>query len=110
MTNILNSFPFTIQFNYLKFHLGGSGLSEIEGFNITTENYDTTIELLESQFSSKDILRKTHVSKLLSFQPLRNSDDAKSFIMFSNIQNEIESLENLGIYCRTHMKFFCVSW
>lgn len=54
-------------------------MSTIEGFFIMGENYDAAITLLENQSGSKDILINTRLSKLLSIQPLRSSDNVKSF-------------------------------
>ncbi|GFY55560.1 integrase catalytic domain-containing protein [Trichonephila inaurata madagascariensis] len=67
------------KFNYLKAFLGGSALQTVEGFAITSENYDSAIKMLENRFGNKEILINTHMNRILNISPFKNSNDVKSF-------------------------------
>ncbi|GFY41574.1 integrase catalytic domain-containing protein [Trichonephila inaurata madagascariensis] len=67
------------KFNYLKAFLGGTALQTVEGFAITSANYDSAIEMLENRFGNKEILIKTYMNRILNIPPLKNSNDIKSF-------------------------------
>ncbi|GFU89083.1 DUF5641 domain-containing protein [Trichonephila clavipes] len=70
------------KFNYLKAHLGGSALNTVEGFPISVNAYDEAVELLKNRFANPEILIQAHMNKILSLQPLKNSND---FSFFSEI-------------------------
>ncbi|XP_035221065.1 uncharacterized protein LOC118194000, partial [Stegodyphus dumicola] len=40
------------KFTYLRAHLGGTALSTIEGFSLSSKNYDSAINLLQDRFGS----------------------------------------------------------
>ncbi|GFY10379.1 integrase_H2C2 domain-containing protein [Trichonephila clavipes] len=70
------------KFNYLKAHLGGSALNTVEGFPISAKAYDEAVELLKNRFANPEILIQAHMNKILSLQPLKNSNDLRSFRKF----------------------------
>ena len=52
-------------FNYLRSFLGGPAQAAIEGFEITENNYDAALNILQEHFGSKE-----HFNKLLNLSPI----------------------------------------
>ncbi|GFX57338.1 integrase catalytic domain-containing protein [Trichonephila clavipes] len=77
------------KFNYLKAHLGGPALNTVEGFPISAKAYDEAVELLKNRFANPEILIQAHMNKILSLQPLKNSNDLRSFRKFVLITNSL---------------------
>ncbi|GFX68380.1 DUF1758 domain-containing protein [Trichonephila clavipes] len=70
------------KFNYLKAHLGGSAFNTVEDFPISAKAYDEAVELLKNRFANLEILIQAHMNKIFSLQPLKNSNDLRSFRKF----------------------------
>ncbi|GFX63759.1 transposon Ty3-G Gag-Pol polyprotein [Trichonephila clavipes] len=96
------------KFNYLKVHLGGSALNTAEGFPISAKAYDEAVELLKNRFANPEILIQAHMNKILSLQPLRNSNDLRSFRkFFDNCNVQLRSLNSLGVPSANYGKILC---
>ncbi|GFT29234.1 transposon Ty3-G Gag-Pol polyprotein [Trichonephila clavipes] len=80
-----------------KAHLGVSALNTVEGFPISAKAYDEAVELLKNRFANPGILIQAHMNKILSLQPLKNSND-RSFRKFvDNCNVQFRSLNSLGV-------------
>ncbi|GFR31143.1 integrase catalytic domain-containing protein [Trichonephila clavata] len=96
------------KFNYLKAHLGGSALNTVEGFPISAKAYDEAVELLKNRFANPEILIQAHMNKILSLQPLKNSNDLRSFRKFvDNCNVQLRSLNSLGVSSANYGKILC---
>ncbi|GFU83371.1 integrase catalytic domain-containing protein [Trichonephila clavipes] len=96
------------KFNYLKAHLGGSALNTVEGFPISAKAYDETVDLLKKRFANPEILIQAHMNKILSLQPLKNSNDLRSFRKFvDNCNVQLRSLNSLGVPSANYGKILC---
>ncbi|GFQ95959.1 transposon Ty3-G Gag-Pol polyprotein [Trichonephila clavata] len=96
------------KFNYLKAHLGGSALNTVEGFPISAKAYDEAVELLKNRFANPEILIQPHMNKILSLQPLKNSNDLRSFRKFvDNCNVQLRSLNSLGVSSANYGKILC---
>ncbi|GFR09712.1 transposon Ty3-G Gag-Pol polyprotein [Trichonephila clavata] len=91
-----------------KAHLGGSALNTVEGFPISAKAYDEAVELLKNRFANPEILIQAHMSKILSLQPLKNSNDLRSFRKFvDNCDVQLRSLNSLGVSSANYGKILC---
>ncbi|GFQ90600.1 integrase catalytic domain-containing protein [Trichonephila clavata] len=96
------------KFNYLKAHLGGSALNTVEGFPISAKAYDEAVELLKNRFANPEILIQAHMNKILLLQPLKNSNDLRSFRKFvDNCNVQLRSLNSLGVSSANYGKILC---
>ncbi|GFR15772.1 transposon Ty3-G Gag-Pol polyprotein [Trichonephila clavata] len=96
------------KFNYLKAHLGGSALNTVEGFPISAKAYDEAVQLLKNRFANPEILIQAHMNKILSLQPLKNSNDLRSFRKFvDNCNVQLRSLNSLGVSSANYGKILC---
>ncbi|GFQ80591.1 transposon Ty3-G Gag-Pol polyprotein [Trichonephila clavata] len=96
------------KFNYLKAHLGGSALNTVEGFPISAKAYDEAVKLLKNRFANPEILIQAHMNKILSLQPLKNSNDLRSFRKFvDNCNVQLRSLNSLGVSSANYGKILC---
>ncbi|GFU58964.1 uncharacterized protein TNCV_1490811 [Trichonephila clavipes] len=99
------------KFNYLKAHLGGSALNTVEGFPISAKAYDEAVELLKNRFANPEILIQAHMNKILSLQPLKNSNDLRSFRKFvDNCFVQLRSLNSSGVSSANYGKILCPMW
>ncbi|GFQ74413.1 DUF5641 domain-containing protein [Trichonephila clavata] len=95
-------------FNYLKAHLGGSALNTVEGFPISAKAYDEAVKLLKNRFANREILIQAHMNKILSLQPLKNSNDLRSFRKFvDNCNVQLRNLNSLGVSSANYGKILC---
>ncbi|GFW42993.1 transposon Ty3-G Gag-Pol polyprotein [Trichonephila clavipes] len=91
-----------------KAYLGGSALNTVEGFPISAKGYDEAVELLKNRFANPEILIQAHVNKILSLQPLKNSNDLRSFRKFvDNCNVQLRSLNSLGVPSANYGKILC---
>ncbi|GFX94283.1 DUF5641 domain-containing protein [Trichonephila clavipes] len=89
-------------------HLGGSALNTVEGFPISAKAYDEAVELLKNRFANPEILIQAHMNKILSLQPLKNSNDLRSFRKFvDNCNVQLRSLNSLGVSSENYGKILC---
>ncbi|GFT11589.1 DUF1758 domain-containing protein [Trichonephila clavipes] len=88
--------------------LGGSALNTVEGFPISAKAYDEAVELLKNRFANLEILIQAHMNKILSLQPLKNSNDFRSFRKFvDNCNVQLRSLNSLGVSSANYGKILC---
>ncbi|GFW07422.1 transposon Ty3-G Gag-Pol polyprotein [Trichonephila clavipes] len=96
------------KFNYLKSHLGGSALNTVDGIPISAKAYDEAVELLKNRFANPEILIQAHMNKILTLQPLKNSNDLRSFRKFvDNCNVQLISLNSLGVSSANYGKILC---
>ncbi|GFU64048.1 uncharacterized protein TNCV_4677531 [Trichonephila clavipes] len=96
------------KFNYLKAHLGESALNTVESFPISAEAYEEAVELLKNRFANPEILIQAHMNKILSLQPLKNTNDLRSFRKFvDNCNVQFRSLNSLGVSSANYGKILC---
>ncbi|GFQ76076.1 transposon Ty3-G Gag-Pol polyprotein [Trichonephila clavata] len=89
-------------------HLGGSALNTVEGFPISAKTYDEAVKLLKNRFANPEILIQAHMNKILSLQPLKNTNDLRSFRKFvDNCNVQLRSLNSLGVSSANYGKFLC---
>ncbi|GFV26979.1 transposon Ty3-G Gag-Pol polyprotein [Trichonephila clavipes] len=85
-----------------KAHLGGSALNTVEGFPISAKAYDEDVELLKNRFANPETLIQAHMNRILSLQPLKNSNDLRSFrkfvdncnVQWSNFMDRLTPVSN----------------
>ncbi|GFW02917.1 pro-Pol polyprotein [Trichonephila clavipes] len=89
-------------------HLGGSALNTVEGFPISAKAYDEAVELLKNRFSNPEKLIQAHMNKILSLQPLKISNDLRSFRKFvDNCNVQLRSLNSLSVSTANYGKILC---
>ncbi|GFQ86150.1 transposon Ty3-G Gag-Pol polyprotein [Trichonephila clavata] len=105
---VLRHPPSRLHYHNHKAHLGGSALNTVEGFPISEKAYDEAVKLLKNRFASPEILIQAHMNKILSLQPLKNSNDLRSFRKFvDNCNVQLRSLNSLGVSSANYGKILC---
>ena len=87
--------PKVTKFSYLKGSLRGAAATAIGGISITSDNYDTTIQLLKDKFGRKEAIVETLYSRLQHLPMAMNrTGDIK--ITYENIEKILRQLEAQG--------------
>lgn len=96
------------KFSYLKLYLGGNALAAVSGFALTTENYDTAIQLLKRRFGRNDLVISSHMKKLLSVEPVKNVTNVKLLRKFyDHCEIQIRSLTALNVTSGSYGNLLC---
>ena len=83
---------------YLQTSLIGDAALTIAGLQITNENYDEAIELLEKQFGNKQIIISRHIEDLMQFPKVSSNDDLRGIrILYDKLETTTRSLKSIRI-------------
>ena len=83
---------------YLQTSLSGEAAQTISGLQITNENYDEAIELLEKRFGNKQILISRHIEDLMQLPRVSSKDDLRALrLLYDKIETATRSLKSIGV-------------
>ena len=86
------------KFTYLKGYLTNEAAASINGFSLTTNNYEKALELLKDRFGNEKLIVSTHMNNLLKLKPVTKDRDVKGLrMLYDSIETQARSLESLGI-------------
>ena len=88
---------------YLRSLLEYKALDAVSGFTLSDKNYEFAIQILKERFGRSDLVISSHVQKLLSLEPVRNSNNIKALRkLFDECEIQIRSLESLNVTTGTY--------
>ena len=61
------------KFTYLKSYLRGDAEKCVEGLNLTAENYERGLEILQERFGNKQLIIAKHMNILLALEKIHSS-------------------------------------
>ncbi|XP_011702046.1 PREDICTED: uncharacterized protein LOC105458438 [Wasmannia auropunctata] len=83
---------------YLVGVLQGEARSVIEGFKISSENYENAWKLLKDTYDNSMIIMQSHLDDLLNLPEITKEDKSDSLRKFIwHIQTHVAALKNLGL-------------
>ena len=86
------------KFKYLQKSLTGNAAHTIAGLQITNENYDEAIDLLEKRFGNKQIIISRHIESLMDLPKISGNEDLRSLrILYDRIEAATRSLNSIGV-------------
>ena len=88
----------TDTFKYLQKSLTGNAAHTIAGLQITNENYDEAIDLLEKRFGNKQIILLRHMESLMDLPITSGNEELRSLrILYDRIEAATRSLNSIGV-------------
>lgn len=92
-----SSLPTISKFTYLQSLLVGDAKQCIDGLSLTSDNYQTAIDILAERFGRRERIIFGHVQELLAIE-FKNTRNVQSlWNTFNRIQANVRSLESLGV-------------
>jgi hypothetical protein len=93
------------KFIYLKMSLdeGSEAAKLIDGYQVTTENYDAALKDLYEAYGDPEIVINYHVSKLLSLPTQSGPQSLKD--LYNSVTTHVRSLDALGISAEQYSVF-----
>lgn len=86
------------KYNYLRSYLSGDALRVIEGLQLTNENYDKAMNLLNTRFGNKQAIITAHMGELLTLNRVPDENDIAGLRkLHDDISTNVRSLQSLGI-------------
>lgn len=86
------------KFTYLKSYLRGTALTAISGFALTSENYDSSIQLLKERFGRPELIISSHMNKLLKLESVKSVNNIHDLRkLYDSIEVQVRSLQSLGV-------------
>ncbi|CAB4040850.1 PREDICTED: uncharacterized protein LOC107340613, partial [Paramuricea clavata] len=86
------------KFNYLKSLLKGPAALTIAGLQLSAENYDTAVKLLQERFGNKQVIISGHMDSLLKITSLNVSNDVKKLRqMYDKVETHVRGLQALEV-------------
>ena len=83
---------------YFQTSLIGDPAQTIAGLQITNENYDEAIELLEKRFGNKQIIISRHIEDLMQLPKVSSNDDLRGMrILYDKLETTTRNLKSIGI-------------
>ena len=83
------------KFNYLKAELIGNAQTVISGLELTNNNYEVAVKLLQERYGNKQLMLDAHHNKLMEL-PVATNTTTKLRATFDTIEKHLRSLESLG--------------
>ena len=93
------------KFNYLKTLPDGPATRSIQGLTLTSNNYDTAIEILQDRFGKKQYIIAVHMDDLLKLTPRLDSKPHHLHVIYDKIFINVRGLEALGIMASQYGSF-----
>ena len=107
-TTFWDSFQSTIHSNvdlsnvdklkYLQTSLSGEAAQTISGLQITNDNYEEAIELLEKRFGNKQIIISRHIEDLMQLSRVSSNEDLRGLrLLYDKMETVTRSLKSIGV-------------
>ena len=81
---------------YLKSYLQGDALKIVQILEISENNYDTALQLLNRRFKNKKIIINSHLKTIFELPTITKESPTSLRHFLDVLQKDVKSLENLG--------------
>ncbi|KFM77508.1 hypothetical protein X975_18849, partial [Stegodyphus mimosarum] len=86
------------KFQYLKSLLTGAAYNVVSGFDLTDENYDECLKLLNERYGRRDIIINCHINKILNLEPVKSSNNIRGLRnLYDKCEIHIRNLKSMGV-------------
>ena len=83
---------------YLQKSLVGDAAHTIAGLQITHENYDEAIQLLEKRFGNKQIIISRHIESIMDLPKIISNEDLRGLrSLYDKMESATRSLKSIGV-------------
>ncbi|KFM63037.1 hypothetical protein X975_02648, partial [Stegodyphus mimosarum] len=91
------------KFQYLKSLLTGAAYNVVSGFDLTDENYDECLKLLNERYGRRDIIINCHINKILNLEPVKSSNNIRGLRnLYDKCEIHIRNLKSMGVTTGTY--------
>ena len=85
------------KFTYLKGQLEGTAADCIQGFSLTSKNYEEAKQLLEERFGNPQVIISAHMNVSLRLPKLNNDSVSRLSSIYNTTEINIRSLLTMGL-------------
>ena len=92
------------KFTYLNGQLEGPAAYCIQGFSLTSKNYEEAKKLLEERFRNPQVIISAHMNVLLKLPKSNNDSVSRLSSFYNTTENNIRSLLTMGFRMQAKQK------
>ena len=85
------------KFNYLRSLLEGAASQAIQGLALSSDNYDSAVELLEQRFGKTQKIISAHMEEILKLQPCLTDCPSSLQFLYDKLSVHVQGLSSLGV-------------
>ena len=85
------------KFNYLRSLLEGAASRAIQGLALSSDNYDSAVEILEQRFGKTQQIISAHMEEILKLQPCLTDRPLSLRFLYDKLSVHVRGLSSLGV-------------
>ena len=85
------------KFNYLRSLLEGAASRSIQGLVLSSDNYDSAVEILEQRFGKTQQIISAHMEEVLKLQPCLTDRPSSLRFLYDKLSVHVRGLSSLGV-------------
>ena len=85
------------KFNYLRSLLEGAASQAIQGLALSSDNYDSAVEILEQRFGKTQQIISAHMEEILKLQPCLTDCPSCLQFLYDKLSVHVQGLSSLGV-------------
>lgn len=85
------------KFNYLRSLLEGAASRAIQGLALSSDNYDSAVEILEQRFGKTQQIISAHMEEILKLQPCTSDRPSSLRFLYDKLSVHVRGLSSLGV-------------
>ena len=85
------------KFNYLRSLLEGAASQAIQGLALSSDNYDSVVEILEQRFGKTQQIISAHMEEILKLQPCLTDCPSCLQFLYDKLSVHVQGLSSLGV-------------
>ncbi|XP_068697018.1 uncharacterized protein [Montipora foliosa] len=85
------------KFNYLRSLLEGAASRAIQGLALSSDNYDSAVEILEQRFGKTQQIISAHMEEVLNLQPCLTDRPSSLRFLYDKLSVHVRGLSSLGV-------------
>ena len=85
------------KFNYLRSLLEGAASRAIQGLTLSSDNYDSAVEILEQRFGKTQQIISAHMKEILKLQPCLTDRPSSLRCLYDKLSVHVRGLSSLGV-------------
>ena len=83
--------------------LSGEAAQTISGYQISSENYDKAIELLEKRFGNKQVIVSRYIEDLMLLPKVSSKEGLRGLrLLYDKMEATTRSLKSIGVQSESH--------
>lgn len=101
------SLSITDKLNYLESLLSGVAANLVAGLS-PAENYDNALRMLKTRFGRKDLIKNTHINKLLCLNPVKRANYVSALRkLYDGCEVHVRSLDAVMVVAKSYGSSLC---